>query len=76
MNDLIPNQKAADYLGVTKGTLDNWRSSGRYQIPYIKMGRYIKYRKSDLDAFINSRTMVQTSTEPANIYEKRGLLSV
>lgn len=53
---LYPTQKAANYLGVTKHTLAVWRSTKRYGIPFIKVGRLVKYRKSVLDAFLENRT--------------------
>lgn len=56
MNDkLLNNDQAAEYMGVTSRTLDVWRSTKRYQIPYIKVGRLVKYRQSALDAFLASR---------------------
>lgn len=54
---LINNAEAANYLGVSPGTLDVWRCTKRYRIPFIKVGRLVKYRKSSLDEFIASRTM-------------------
>ena len=57
-SDLFNNDQAAAYLGVTPRTLEVWRAVKRYHIPYIKVGRLVKYRKSDLDAFLESRTVV------------------
>ena len=54
-NKRITTQEAADFLGVTKGTLEVWRSQGRYNIPYIKIGSKVRYRMSDLVAFIEER---------------------
>lgn len=54
---LLDNDPAADYIGIKGGTLEVWRSTKRHQIPYIKVGRKIKYRKSDLDAWLKSRTV-------------------
>lgn len=59
--NLIPSTKAAEYLGISNKTLSKWRYTGEHQIPFVKMGRYVKYRISDLDAFIESRTMTQTA---------------
>jgi excisionase family DNA binding protein len=49
---LLTRQEAADYLGISKQTLAIWNCTGRYRIPFVKIGRLVKYRKSDLDAFI------------------------
>ena len=53
---LLTPKETADYLGVTKKTLAVWRCVGRYNIPFIKVGRLVKYRKSALDTFLDSRT--------------------
>lgn len=56
-SDLLDTEQAAGYLGVTSKTLEVWRSTKRYNIPFIKVGRLVKYRKSALDAFLESRTI-------------------
>jgi excisionase family DNA binding protein len=48
---------AAAHLGVKPHTLEVWRSSGRYAVPFVRVGRLIKYRRSDLDAWLASRTV-------------------
>lgn len=53
---LLTPPEAAAYIGVTENTLSVWRCVGRYNIPFIKVGRLVKYRKSSLDAFLVSRT--------------------
>jgi excisionase family DNA binding protein len=53
---LFTSLEAALYIGVTEKTLAVWRCVGRYNIPFIKVGRLVKYRKSALDAFLDSRT--------------------
>jgi len=49
---LIPAEQAADYLGVSTRTMANWRCRGFPNIKYTKIGRCIRYRLSDLDAYI------------------------
>ena len=57
-DELLSNKEAADYIGVAPGTLEVWRCTKRYKIPHIKLGnRLVKYRKSALDAFLESRTV-------------------
>lgn len=53
---LFTPKEASEYLGVSNDTLSVWRCVGRYNIPFIKVGRLVKYRKSSLDAFLDSRT--------------------
>lgn len=53
---LLNSQEASQYLGVTRDTLAVWRTTRRYELPYIKVGRLVKYRLSDLDNWLNQRT--------------------
>jgi excisionase family DNA binding protein len=50
---LLSNDEAAEYLGIKPNTLTIWRTTKRFEIPYIQIGRKIKYKKSDLDKFLN-----------------------
>jgi excisionase family DNA binding protein len=59
MTFLLTRKEAATYLGLEVETLQNWACTGRYQLPYVKIGRLAKYRKEDLDAFINRRTIIR-----------------
>ena len=51
-NKLYNPAGAATFIGVTKETLAIWRSTRRYPLPYIKVGRLVRYRESDLIAFL------------------------
>ena len=55
--NLLNNNEAAAYIGVLPKTLEIWRCTKRYPIPFIKVGRLVKYRKSDLDNFLDERTV-------------------
>ena len=57
---LLTEDQAAEYIGVTPGTLSVWRSTGRYALPFVKCGRLVRYRMSDLDAFLERRTVTHT----------------
>lgn len=54
---LLTDAEAAAYLTIKPHTLAVWRTSGRYRLVYVKCGRLVRYRKSDLDAFLARRTM-------------------
>lgn len=54
---LVDEKVAAEILGVTAGTLSVWRCVRRYPLPYTKIGRAVRYRVEDLEAFIKSRTV-------------------
>ncbi len=57
--ELLTRKQAAHYLGIAASTLAIWASVKRYNLPYIKIGHLVKYRRKDLDAFIASRTIQQ-----------------
>ena len=54
-DDLWNTKKSADYLNMKENTLNVWRCTGRYRIPYIKIGTRVFYKKVDLDAWLESR---------------------
>ncbi len=54
---LLKRREAAAFLGVKPQTLALWASAKRYGLPYIKVGRSVRYRKSDLLAFLERRTV-------------------
>jgi predicted site-specific integrase-resolvase len=50
-------EQAAGVLNTSIQTLANWRATGRYPLPYVKVGRLVRYRESDLAAFISANTV-------------------
>lgn len=62
---LMDQNTAAEYLGTTVGTLNAWRhytikdKNGKPQIPipYVKWGNRVRYRKEDLDVWIESQSV-------------------
>ena len=52
---LLTKEDVSRILGVTVGTLAVWRTTKRYNLPYVKSGRLIRYREQDVQAFITSR---------------------
>lgn len=61
--DLLDEKAAAAFLDVKPGSLSVWRSVGRYAIPFIKIGRKVRYRHSDLENWLESRTRANGATE-------------
>jgi Helix-turn-helix domain len=45
-------KKAGEYLDTPAQTLVTWRCTGRVKLTYVKIGGNVRYRQSDLDAFI------------------------
>lgn len=53
--NLTPDE-AAEFLNVSVRTLAKWRSIGSPSIPYLKIGRCIRYNLSDLEAYLAKHT--------------------
>jgi excisionase family DNA binding protein len=53
--DLVDEVALAIRLGVSRSTLQSWRSAGRGP-RFIKLGRLIRYRSSDVDAYLQAQT--------------------
>jgi excisionase family DNA binding protein len=54
---LIAPHEAAQILGIEVTTLEKWRCTKRYGLPFVKVGRLVRYRVGDIEAFIASRTV-------------------
>ena len=63
---LLSRKKAAEYLDVSEMTLAIWKSTNRYQIPCVKVGRLAKYRYSDLLKFVERRTVNKPTDSEKN----------
>ncbi len=50
---LLSGKEAALVLGVTSNTLAQWRFTGKVNLTYVKLGKSVRYRRTDLDDFIN-----------------------
>jgi excisionase family DNA binding protein len=61
--ELLDEKAAAEILDIAPGTLSVWRSTGRYRIPFVKVGRRVRYRRADLEAWLASRTRTTGATE-------------
>ncbi len=53
--NLLTNSEAADFLRVSPGTLENWRTFKRYGVPYTRVGARIYYDANDLLDWLASR---------------------
>lgn len=52
---LLTETEACEYLRVRPRQLFNWRMSGL--VPFIRIGRAVRFRVSDLDAAIDRMTI-------------------
>ena len=54
--NLLTPLDVATRLGVSTTTLATWRCTKRYALTYVKIGRLVRYRMADVEAFENSRS--------------------
>lgn len=52
---LLTRKQAAEYLNISPGTLAVWDSTKRYDLKPIKIGSLVRYRKSDLDKYLDEK---------------------
>jgi excisionase family DNA binding protein len=52
--ELLSTSEASEFLGIKKNTLYEWIIQKK--IPYIKVGRLVKFRREDLEAWLKRRT--------------------
>lgn len=57
--ELIDAPRLADYLGVTPQALSNMRAAGTGP-RYLKLGRNVRYRWSDVEAWLDENTHQST----------------
>lgn len=53
---LLRAREVADWLGTTEGRLANLRCSG-YGPSFVKIGHSVRYRRSDVEAYLASNTV-------------------
>jgi excisionase family DNA binding protein len=52
----VSAKEAAEFLGMKEQTLAVWRSSRRHPLPFIRIGRRIRYRITELETFLTQNT--------------------
>ena len=56
---LLTGADVAKLIGVNINTLAVWRHHGKH-LPFIKIGRSVRYKYSDVLAYIDDRTYCET----------------
>jgi len=51
---LLDTKEASEFLGIKKNTLYEWVIQRK--IPFIKVGRLVKFRQEDLESWLKKRT--------------------
>lgn len=54
-SELLDEARLAAQLTVSRATLQSWRYAGKGP-RYIKIGRMIRYRTADVDAYLRAQT--------------------
>ena len=54
-SDLLTPDQVATTLGLSHRTLAAWRSSRRSELPWLKVGSRIRYRRQDVIAWLEAR---------------------
>ena len=62
MNNLLTMDEAAKYLGISKLTLYGWVSARK--LGYVKIGRLVKFKQTQLDAWIDQHTITPRRDNP------------
>jgi predicted DNA-binding transcriptional regulator AlpA len=55
LDELLDEAKLAAKLAVSRSTLQSWRYAGKGP-RYIKVGKFIRYRNADVDAYLRAQT--------------------
>ncbi len=68
METLFNTNKAAEYLGISRKSLERWRTEGTGPA-FVKVGpgrrAAVRYRKADLDDWISAQTVTSTAEASA-----------
>jgi excisionase family DNA binding protein len=57
---LITTKQAADRLNLKEQTLRDWRTRLDNPLPFVKIGRAVKYEPAEIDAYIARSRKVST----------------
>lgn len=57
---LLNENKTAEFLGLSTATLRKWRWEGK-EPRFIKLGRRVAYRMSDIEAYLDKQSRMSTS---------------
>ncbi len=58
--DILTPAQVANLLGVKVQTLAVWRCTGRHNLPFVLVGSLPRYRRADVEAWIDNRTVTNT----------------
>lgn len=65
MENLLTPQEIADVLGVSKSTIYQW--THQEYIPHIKLGRFVRFRQSQVEKWLTQREIKGRKSRSLNI---------
>ncbi len=71
ISPLLSPRAAAKALGTSYGCLAVWRSTRRYPLKFVRIGRKIFYRPEDIQQFIETRVDPGDGVRPVQFARKR-----
>lgn len=60
---LLTTKEVAERLGISEAALAIWRSTGRVRLPFVRIGRAVRYRPSDIEEWLARQTVNPTHAQ-------------
>lgn len=64
---LLTPRQASNFLQVPESTLAVWRSTGRVQLPFVKVGGHVRYRREDIERYLAGGIPAKPPAEPSRV---------
>jgi predicted site-specific integrase-resolvase len=60
---LLDEDEVAEMIGVRPQTLAVWRCTGKYDLPFVRVGRLVRYQIQDVLEWLQSRRVVTGASQ-------------
>lgn len=60
LKQLLTPAETAELLSVKEQTLSVWRCRGAHGLPFVRVGRSVRYRRADIEEWMEQRTATST----------------
>jgi len=57
----MTTKEVAAYMSVSASAIEKMRRAGK--LPYVKVGKIVRYERDDVDAYLDSCKVVESTTE-------------
>ena len=61
--NLLNEHQVAKILNISVRTLQKWRHESKKNLPYVKIGKLVRYRIEDIQKYIDSNSRYNTKTK-------------